>query len=137
MENGNDHDDDHEKSFLEALLSKLSERLKNKLQFDEKKNQISIKSVGNTEKIVPFSTQFAAMGILHIIRIMRFQMDFQIFVGFVVNTTDAAFEIFVAFMGAHMAINQKARREILPTDLATVKKKEKNTIYFLVLFATM
>jgi len=58
------------------------------------------------------------MGILHIIRIMRFQMDFQIFVGFVVNTTDAAFEIFVAFMGAHMAINQKARREILPTDLA-------------------
>ena len=65
------------------------------------------------------------MGILHIIRIMRFQMDFQIFVGFVVNTTDAAFEIFVAFMGAHMAINQKARREILPTDLATVKRRRK------------
>ena len=84
------------------------------------------KIVGNTVKIiVPFSTQFAAMGILHIIRIMRFQMDFQIFVGFVVNTTDAAFEIFVAFMGAHMAINQKARREILPTDLATVKRSRK------------
>ena len=40
LENVNDHDDDHhdddddEKSFLEALLSELSERLKNLSIFD-------------------------------------------------------------------------------------------------------
>ncbi len=46
-------------------------------------------------------------------------MDFQILHGFVVDTTDSTFEILVAFMAAHVTINQKARCEIFPTDLAT------------------
>ena len=68
---------------------------------------------------LPFTTKFATMGILDVIWIMRFQMDFQILTGFVANTTDTTFEILVAFMGAHMTINQKARWEKLSTDLAT------------------
>ena len=58
------------------------------------------------------------MGILDVIWIMRFQMDFQILTGFVANTTDTTFEILVAFMVAHMTINQKARCEYFSADLA-------------------
>ena len=45
-------------------------------------------------------------------------MDFQIFTGFVDNATDTTFEILVAFMTAHMTINQKARCEYFSADLA-------------------
>ena len=69
------------------------------------------------------------MGILDVIWIMRFQMDFQILTGFVANTTDTTFEILVAFMGAHMTINQKARWEILSTDPVSYTHLTLPTIY--------
>ena len=93
------------------------------------------KNVKNREKketffdgeiaLVPLSTQFTTMCVFRIVWCMHFQMRFQILWRLIFNAADATFEIFTILMRAHMPINQKARRKIFPTDLATEKNRKK------------
>ena len=64
------------------------------------------------------------MRVFRIVWLVHFQMRFQILRRLIFNAADATFEIFTILMRAHMPINQKARRKIFPTDLATEKERK-------------
>ena len=66
------------------------------------------------------------MGIFDVVWLVRFQVALEVFCGLIFDATYAALEILAVFMCTHVPIDEKARREVFTTYLATERLSDKS-----------